>query len=384
MKLIATQLLLITLLSTAAFPKVKEKPNTKAKGIRPAVEVCFVLDTTGSMGGLIAGAKQKIWSIANDLTNADPAPILKIGLVAYRDRGDEYITKNFALTDDLDSIYENLMGFQAAGGGDGPESVNQALDDAVTRMQWSTDKDTLKIIFLVGDFPPHMDYKDDVKYPDTCKAAVRKEIIINTVQCGNHSPTTIVWKEIAHLSEGSFAAIEQGGGMAAIATPVDSRIAELTRAINATVIAFGNEEKQSIVKKKLFLAGSTAKGSTAAGAARQAYFSKNLSGKAISGNDDLVAEVAEGKIDLDKVNARDLPGKYRGLSKPELNKVVREQQEKRTKLQSQMNKLISERNAWLKTAMEKRKAEGKDHGFDAKVRRAVKEQGAKKGINYKS
>ena len=384
MKLIATHLLLFTLLSTAAFSKVKKKNQTKTTAIRPAVEVCFVLDTTGSMGGLIAGAKQKIWSIANDLTNADPAPVLKIGLVAYRDRGDDYVTRNFALTDDLDSIYESLMGFQAAGGGDGPESVNQALDDAVTRMQWSPDKDTLKIIFLVGDFPPHMDYKDDVKYHETCKAAVREEIIINTVQCGNHSATTTVWKEIAQLSEGSFAAIEQDGGMAAIATPVDSRIAELTQAINATVIAFGNEEKQSIVKKKLFRASSAAKESTPASAARQAYFSKNLSGKAISGNDDLVAEVAEGNIDLNRVNTNDLPVKYRGLSKPELTKVVKQQQEKRENLQSQMNKLISERNAWLKKAMEKRKAEGTDDGFDAKIRRAVKEQGKNKGIRYKS
>ena len=31
---------------------------------KPVVEVAFVLDTTGSMGGLIEGAKRKIWSIA--------------------------------------------------------------------------------------------------------------------------------------------------------------------------------------------------------------------------------------------------------------------------------------------------------------------------------
>ena len=287
----------------------------------------------------------------------------------------------FPLTDDLDSVYENLMGFQAAGGGDGPESVNQALDDAVNNIKWSPGKDTLKIIFLVGDFPPHMDYKDDIKYPDTCKAAVRKEIIINTVQCGNHSPTTLIWKEIAHLSEGSYAAIEQGGGMAAIATPVDAGIAELTREINTTVIAFGNEKEQSIARKKLSYASGS---SVATTAARQAYFSKNLSGRAISGNEDLVTEVAEGNILLNKIQAEDLPEKYRKLSKFELAAAVKEQQEKRKKLQSRMNKLVSERNAWLKKAMEKRKADNKDNGFDAKIRRAVKEQGEKKGIQYKS
>ncbi len=152
---------------------------------KPRVEVVFCLDTTGSMGGLIEGAKQKIWAISNQIAGGKPTPDLKVGLVAYRDRGDAYITKVFDLTDDLDAIHGHLKGFQAAGGGDGPESVNQALDDAVNKIKWSTDKETLRIIFLVGDAPPHMDYADDVKYPDTCKKAVSQGIIINTIQCGN-------------------------------------------------------------------------------------------------------------------------------------------------------------------------------------------------------
>src|SRR5215831_756131 len=60
---------------------------------KPRIEVCFVLDTTGSMGGLIEGAKQKIWSIANEMVSAKPTPELRLGLVAFRDRGDEYVVK---------------------------------------------------------------------------------------------------------------------------------------------------------------------------------------------------------------------------------------------------------------------------------------------------
>ncbi len=108
-----------------------------------------------------------------------------MGLVAYRDKGDEYITKVIDLTDDLDAIHGHLKKFVASGGGDEPEHVNQALHDAVHKIKWSTDKKTLRIIFLVGDAPPHMDYNDDVKYPETCKKAVEKGIIINTIQCGN-------------------------------------------------------------------------------------------------------------------------------------------------------------------------------------------------------
>ena len=65
---------------------------------RPTVEVAFVLDTTGSMGGLLEGAKRKIWSIATSVVDTNPDADIRIGLVAYRDIGDEYVTKTFDLT----------------------------------------------------------------------------------------------------------------------------------------------------------------------------------------------------------------------------------------------------------------------------------------------
>src|SRR4026208_1159961 len=106
----------------------KTAPTLQSK---PRIEVCFVLDTTGSMGGLIEGAKQKIWSIANEMISAQPTPELKLGLIGYRDQGDEYVVKSFQLTDDIDSIYGHLRDFKAEGGGDEPESVNEALAEAI-------------------------------------------------------------------------------------------------------------------------------------------------------------------------------------------------------------------------------------------------------------
>src|SRR3982751_824913 len=112
---------------------------TSRTAAKPKIEVCFVLDTTGSMSGLIEGAKQKIWSIANEMISAKPTPELKLGLIGYRDRGDEYVLKTFNLTDDIDAIYAHLREFKADGGGDTPESVNEALDEAIHKMTWSDD-----------------------------------------------------------------------------------------------------------------------------------------------------------------------------------------------------------------------------------------------------
>ena len=155
--------------------------NVQTDG-RSRIDVVFVLDTTGSMGGMIEAAKEKIWSIASTMATAQPTPEIRMGLVAYRDRGDAYVTRVFDLSSDLDSVYAELMDFRADGGGDGPESVNKALHDAVHKMSWSQDTQAYRVLFLVGDAPPHMDYQDDVKYKDTVAMAQDKGITINTIQ----------------------------------------------------------------------------------------------------------------------------------------------------------------------------------------------------------
>ena len=111
----------------AVSPTAAAEAKPPARKIKPRVEVVFCLDTTGSMGGLIDGAKQKIWSLCNKIVSGKPTPDLKVGLVAYRDRGDAYVTKVTDLTGDLDAIHEELLSFKADGGGDEPESVNEAL-----------------------------------------------------------------------------------------------------------------------------------------------------------------------------------------------------------------------------------------------------------------
>lgn len=194
----ALRLVFLLLAGACALAAAKEQNsstsgNTTAKAVKPRIEVCFVLDTTGSMGGLIEGAKQKIWSIANDMIGAKPTPDIRVGLVAYRDRGDQYITRTFDLTNDIDAVYAQLQSFKAGGGGDEPESVNEALAAAVREMTWSADRKVLKIIFLVGDAPPHMDYAQGPKYPEVCQEAVKRDLIINTVQCGGIARTTPFW-----------------------------------------------------------------------------------------------------------------------------------------------------------------------------------------------
>src|SRR5690606_15017426 len=102
----------------------------------------------------------------------------------------------FPLSDDIDTVYQQLYSLHADGGGDQPESVNQALYEAVHDTPWSQDTRTYRAVFLVGDAPPHMDYQDDVPFPRTVAEAAERGIVINTVQCGQRESTHQVWASI--------------------------------------------------------------------------------------------------------------------------------------------------------------------------------------------
>ncbi len=171
------------------------------------VEVAFVLDTTGSMGDLIDGAKRKIWSIASTIVDTNPDADISMALVAYRDRGDDYVVQTTQLSEDIQGMYGKLIRLQADGGDDTPESVNEALNKAVTGLQWTSGPNVKRIVFLVGDAPPHMDYAQERQYPEILKDAIKRNIVVNAVQAGDMAETTPIWKEIAQFGHGRYIAI---------------------------------------------------------------------------------------------------------------------------------------------------------------------------------
>ncbi|HNR40039.1 MAG TPA: VWA domain-containing protein [Acidobacteriota bacterium] len=371
-----TLLVLALLLAAAAAPSAAavqaDKPAAAAGA--PRIEVCFVLDTTGSMGGLIEGAKLKIWSIANQMVSAKPTPRLKIALIGYRDRGDEYVTRIYDLSEDIDAVYANLQKFEAGGGGDTPESVNQALHEAVAKVAWSADRGVLKIIFLVGDCPPHMDYPDDVKYPKTCEAAVKKDLIINTVQCGNHGETTPVWQDIAGRAEGKFVAIGQSGDMQVVSTPMDAELAKLNAEVGRTLVPYGSERKRGEVMAKQVAAEAAA---APAAADRLAYNAST--GKAVQGGGDLVDDLKDNRVKLEEVKADELPAEMKNLTKEQQAAYLKAKAEERQKVQARIAELVKKRQEYINEEM--RKAAGKG-GFDEQVRAIVTEQAKSKGIKY--
>jgi len=352
----------------------KTAPTSQSK---PRIEVCFVLDTTGSMGGLLEGAKQKIWSIANEMISAQPTPELKLGLIGYRDRGDDYVVKSFSLTDDIDAIYGHLREFQAGGGGDAPESVNEALAEAIHKMPWSSDNKVLKIIFLVGDAPPHMDYPNGPKYPDLCREAAKKDLIINTIQCGEMAETKPIWQEIAKLSEGSYVGISQSGNVAVISTPMDKELSRLNERIGTTLIPYGDSKLQAEVHAKYAVAKSAP---VSAMADRLSYNSKT--GKAVQGRGELVDALNDKTLKLDEIDQKQLPTELQKLDRDELQKRIAKVRDERDDLQNQIVEVSKKREAYIQSENKRLAAEGKGDAFDQKVTETLHAQAAKKGISY--
>lgn len=346
---------------------------------KPKVEVVFVLDTTGSMGGLLEGAKQKIWSIVNEIAKGQPTPEIRLGLIGYRDKGDAYVTTRTDLTTDLDAVYEKLMGFTAGGGGDTPEHVNQALAEAVHQMSWSEGRGALKVIFLVGDAPPHMDYSDDIKYPQTCQEAMHKDLIINTIQCGGHGQTQLVWTDIAKKAEGRFMAIAQSGGTIAVATPYDGELARLSGELDATHVGYGSagERRKSAAKMERSKAV-MAEAAPEAAAARASY--KATAGAVGGGGRDLVADMEAGKVAVEKVADDELPDELKGKNAAQRKAYLKQKLAERAKVQKKIAEVAKKRDAYVREQLAK-SGGGKD-SFDAMVIDSIRTKAAKKGINY--
>lgn len=149
----------------------------------PRLDVLFLLDATGSMGDEIAQIQQTIVSIAERIDRMQPRPELRFALVSYRDRGDDYVTRVHDFTADVAAFRELLLATSAGGGGDEPESLNEALHAAVARVSWADD--AVRLAFLVADAPPHLDYTQDYDYVSEAQAAVAQGVKVYTIAASN-------------------------------------------------------------------------------------------------------------------------------------------------------------------------------------------------------
>ncbi len=347
-----------------AEPHVLTPPVVPAQPDPPGVDVVFALDTTGSMEGLIDGAKRKIWNIANYISQAQPKPEVRIGLVGYRDIGDAYVTRFYDLSDDMDTVFQHLSSFRAEGGGDTPEHVARALHDAVDRSSWSQGNKVVKMVYLVGDAPPHTDYHDGYDYRAISMRAKQMGIHINTILCGNDHSAEVAWREISGRAGGEYASIAQSGGVVAVATPYDSKLADLNRRLAGTAMGYGRHRLD--IEGKV---GAAMAAPTSIAADRAGYAGAN--GLAVSGDGELLNDIARGHAKLSAIPKAELPAPMKSMSLEQQNAYIASKVEERKKVLSEINELSKSRNEFLKADAKKGK---RPAGFDDSVRSTVEKE----------
>jgi len=196
------------------------------------LDAVFVLDTTGSMGGELREVQERVRQLAVDLALARDGERLRYGIVAFRDRGDAYVTRPLDLTEDVGAAERFLAALTADGGGDGPESVVAAVETALFEMSWDTSAGVDRQVFLIGDAPPHLDYADDPDPEELVAEARRARIVINAIGCRSLSGKGVdFFRSLAYGTEGSYQHI---GRVTSV------RPGELTEALGRTAIPAGD------------------------------------------------------------------------------------------------------------------------------------------------
>jgi len=351
---------------------------------KPKMQVVFALDATGSMSGLISAAKNKIWSIVSSLTQTQTAPDIEVGLIFYRDRGDAFITKRIQLSDSMDMVYSELMQIRAQGGGDGPESVNQGLNEAVELFNWDKDTSTYKAVFLVGDFEPHMDYQDDIPYYITCKTAKSKDIVLNTILMGNNPVAQKIWNEIAACNDGAFVNVNMKANDIEVHTPYDSGIAFISDQLDDLRYYYGKTEIKNTGKGYKEKGKSMAKASSSGVKAQRAEYNTYYNSKKINvKQNELLSDVASKNVLLDSLKQSELPDEFKNISKDSLLIIVKQKTALRDSLQKRLTVEVVKRNNYIDTELSKRNKGEVEGSFNNIIFSNIQKQTQKKKIILK-
>lgn len=204
--------------STFGAPTTDTTWTLKLKGVparqaQPALDIAFVVDCTGSMGDEIAYLQAEMAGVVTKVKKEQSMRRVRLGLVLYRDRGDEFVTKSFPFTEDLPTFLGSLKTAVAMGGGDMPESVNAALADTVQKLQWAGDE-AGRLAILVADAPPH--YYADEQY--TYKHAIgdlaaRGIKLVSLGASGIDKSTEYVFRQMSAYTGGRYIFLTDDSGV---------------------------------------------------------------------------------------------------------------------------------------------------------------------------
>jgi hypothetical protein len=201
--------------STAeAVTREDERPAAEQRPTPLAIndlDLVFVMDTTGSMRNELADVQANLLGVIRVLARL--APSLRVGFVAFKDHGAAYVTQAFPLSPMSQDNVAKVVGFvgqmSAAGGGDDPEPVDEALAVA-TAMPWRDEAQGQ--IIVIGDAPARpsgrslaLALAERFRFSAPDRGLPRT---VSTIYTGPASGAQIFFEQVARAGGGDFSAYQ--------------------------------------------------------------------------------------------------------------------------------------------------------------------------------
>lgn len=343
----------VTIVETPSASVTAATPVSAILPAKPLVQISILLDTSGSMEGLIEQAKTELWSIVNEFIFAKRngiEPEVQVALYEYGksslDRKDGFIRQIVPLTTDLDKISEELFALKTNGG---DEYCGWVIQEATKSLKWSDSFNDLKVIFIAGNEPFT---QGSVDYNKACKEAIAKGIIVNTIHCGTESEgISGHWKDGAVFADGKFLNIDHNRQVAqnTITAPQDKEIAELNLKLNSTYIAFGSQGQEGFQRQMAqdLNASSSSRGAAAGRTVAKSSFNYQNS------NWDLVDALKDKKVELESIKKEDLPENMQSMTIEERKAYADAKATERVNIQKRIQELNAQREIYVQDEMKK-------------------------------
>ncbi len=346
---------------------------------RPLVQLALLLDTSGSMDGLIEQAKTQLWAIVNELATSrrdGQPPILEVSLYEYGKQSislqENQLRQILPLTSDLDAVSQALFALRTNGG---EEYCGAVIEAAAKGLTWSEDRNVLKMIVIAGNEPFT---QGGVDYRQAVPEAIARGVIVNTIHCGDRQTgIDSGWADGARLGDGEYSFIDHNADLAPIAAPQDEQLISLGVELNRTYIAYGAHAAEGRMRQEA--ADASAEDASAPAAAQRA----TAKAGALYRNAmwDLVDAFKEGEVDLKEIDADELPEEMKNLKPDERVAYVEQKQAERAKLQTRIQELSKARDAYV-AAERVKGAQGET--LESALLKAIRAQGERVGLAFES
>jgi hypothetical protein len=357
-------------------PLPNETEENVIKKVRK-IKLAILLDTSGSMEGLIDQAKNQLWRIVNQLALAKDVdgndPEIEIALYQYGNDGlnvmNGYVQQISGFTTELDEISEQLFALRTLGGS---EYCGTVIETAIEELNWSDDSEDLQMVFIAGN---EEFTQGSVSFQKACQDALSKHVIVNTIFCGDYNlGVRTSWKDGADIAQGKYMNINHNDVIKHIQSPFDGKISQLNVSLNATYIPYGIEG--DLKKEKQIREDANASSLSSANAAKR-YISKG-SKVYKNGSWDLVDASDKKGFDIQKVTV--LPENMRLMTVAEKLIYINQLKTNRNAIKAEISQLSKKRTKYV--SEEKLKDTSTTSQLDQVIVQAIIEQAKAKSYQF--